>query len=77
MKNLLLLLVLFLSVSAPAQYYYKDIVGNRESAELIAAYRKANVQQVSIFQGLKEREQAIRDRRGIQVVDTQGEAVSD
>lgn len=48
MKFLFSVAVLFLCLSASAQYYYKDIVSTRESSVLLAAYRKNNVQTVTI-----------------------------
>lgn len=36
------------TVSASAQYYYKDVIGTKESSDLITAYRKNNVQSVSM-----------------------------
>ncbi len=46
MKSLLFLPVLFLALTSQAQYYYKDIIGTRESAELIKAYRNNKVSRV-------------------------------
>jgi YD repeat-containing protein len=46
MKSLLLAAVLFLGLSSPAQYYYKDIIGTKESSELIKSYMKNNVGRV-------------------------------
>ena len=40
--------VLFLSLSASAQYYYKDIVGLKESTSLIEGYRQNKVQSVTL-----------------------------
>lgn len=48
MKTLLLVGCLFSSFLAPAQFYYKDIVGTKESSDLVASYRKNNVQTVAI-----------------------------
>lgn len=48
MKTWLFLGVLFFSLSASAQYYYKDIIGNRESAELISGYRTNKVHTVTL-----------------------------
>lgn len=48
MKTLFSLVVSFLCFSASAQYYYKDIVGTKESSQLIDAYRKNNVQAVTL-----------------------------
>jgi hypothetical protein len=48
MKTLLSALVCFLTFSASAQYYYKDIIGTKESSELVETYRKNNVQAVSL-----------------------------
>lgn len=46
MKSLLASAVLFLSFSAQAQYYYKDIVGNRETEQLMKAYLSNKVSRV-------------------------------
>ena len=46
MKSLLLAAVLFIGLSSPAQYYYKDIIGTKESSELIKCYMKNNVGRV-------------------------------
>lgn len=46
MKKLLGLATVLLSLSASAQYYYKDIIGTRESADLINAYRNNKVRNV-------------------------------
>lgn len=48
MKKLLFLGVLFFSLTASAQYYYKDIIGTRESAELISGYRNNKVRTVTL-----------------------------
>src|SRR5829696_5025444 len=40
--------LLFLSFTASSQYYYKDIIGNRESAELIIGYRNNKVRTVTL-----------------------------
>lgn len=48
MKTLLSAAVLFLSFPAAAQYYYKDIVGTRESNALLNTYRNNSVQQVTM-----------------------------
>jgi YD repeat-containing protein len=40
--------ILFLSLSASAQYYYKDIVGLKESTSLIEGYRQNKVQSVTL-----------------------------
>jgi YD repeat-containing protein len=48
MKTLPLILVLFYSVNASAQYYYKDIIGSKESSELVALYRNAKVRSVAL-----------------------------
>ena len=48
MKTLFSVVISFLSISASAQYYYKDIVGTKESSDLIGSYRKNNVQTVSL-----------------------------
>lgn len=48
MKTLFAVVASLLSVVASAQYYYKDIIGTKESSDLISAYRKNNVQSVSL-----------------------------
>lgn len=48
MKTLFSVVVSLLSLSASAQYYYKDIMGTKESSELIDSYRKNNVQAVTL-----------------------------
>lgn len=48
MKILVSALALLLTISASAQYYYKDVLGTAESKDLIAAYRKAGVQTVTL-----------------------------
>jgi YD repeat-containing protein len=48
MKTLWLALFLFLAYTAPAQYYYKDIVGTRETAQMIAAYKNNKVTRVVV-----------------------------
>lgn len=48
MKTVLLLLLSAFCLSASAQYYYKDIIGTKESSDLIAAYRKNNVEAVAL-----------------------------
>ena len=48
MKPFVVIGVLLLSFTASAQYYYKDIIGTRESAELITAYRNNKVRTVTL-----------------------------
>src|SRR5215211_4043799 len=48
MKKVFAAVVSLLSLSASAQYYYKDIVGTKESSDLIDSYRKNSVQSVSL-----------------------------
>jgi YD repeat-containing protein len=48
MKVLLLAGSLILSLVLQAQYYYKDIIGTNETANLINAYKKANVSRVLV-----------------------------
>lgn len=48
MKAFLLAPVLFITLSSSAQYYYKDIVGTRESSELIQTYMKNKVSRVML-----------------------------
>ena len=46
MKALLLAAVLTLSASAYSQYYYKDIIGTRETADIIKGYQANKVSRV-------------------------------
>src|SRR6266542_2415740 len=46
MKSFLFATVFFISVSSQAQYYYKDIIGTKESSELIKTYLKNKVSAV-------------------------------
>ncbi|HEY0355408.1 MAG TPA: hypothetical protein VGC29_04340, partial [Flavisolibacter sp.] len=46
MKSIFLVAVLFSTLPATAQYYYKDIIGTRESAELIRSYTRNKVNRV-------------------------------
>lgn len=48
MRALLFAAVLFTSLSSSAQYYYKDIVGTRESSELVKTYRNNKVTKVTL-----------------------------
>lgn len=48
MRSLLLAAVLFISLSSSAQYYYKDIVGTKESSGLIKSYIKNKVGRVML-----------------------------
>ncbi|NTS41024.1 hypothetical protein HRG84_08895 [Flavisolibacter sp. BT320] len=48
MKTLLSVAVIFLSFPVAAQYYYKDIVGTKESNALAATYRSSSVQKVTM-----------------------------
>jgi YD repeat-containing protein len=48
MRAILLALTTFVFANAQAQQYYKDILGARESSELIGQYRKQNVRSVLI-----------------------------
>lgn len=48
MKALLSIVAVLIALSSSAQYYYKDIVGTKESADLIGRYRKNNVQTVEM-----------------------------
>ena len=48
MKNFLLPLFLLLYVTASAQYYYKDVVGTRETAQIITAYKNNGIQRVLV-----------------------------
>lgn len=46
MKSFLAAIVLFISFSASAQYYYQDIVGTRETSAIMKAYRDNKVNRV-------------------------------
>lgn len=48
MKSFLLAAVLFIACSSNAQYYYKDIIGTKESSELIKTYIKNKVRIVTL-----------------------------
>lgn len=48
MKTLLSVAIIFFAFPAAAQYYYKDIVGTKESNALIATYRNNSVQKVTM-----------------------------
>jgi YD repeat-containing protein len=48
MKTLLLSLLVFITAAGNAQYYYKDIIGTKESAEIIKAYHANNVKRVTV-----------------------------
>lgn len=48
MKNLLLPFLLFTCVAAKAQYYYKDIIGTKESSDIIKTYKNNKVTRVSL-----------------------------
>jgi len=48
MKSLLLASTLFTWLSSPAQYYYKDITGTKETSELIKTYIKNKVSRVGL-----------------------------
>ena len=48
MKSLFLAPILLIGLSSSAQYYYKDIVGTKESSELIKSYMKNKVARVSL-----------------------------
>lgn len=48
MKALLSVFAGLMALTSSAQYYYKDIIGTRESADLINKYRRANVQTVDM-----------------------------
>ncbi|HEY0039757.1 MAG TPA: RHS repeat domain-containing protein [Flavisolibacter sp.] len=48
MKALFVAVAIFVSVQSGAQYYYKDIIGTKESAELITSYRNNNVRTVAL-----------------------------
>ena len=46
MKSILFAAILFTALSSSAQYYYKDIIGTKESSELIKTYMKNKVSRV-------------------------------
>jgi len=48
MKSRFLAAVLFIGLSSSAQYYYKDIIGTKESSDLIKCYLKNNVGRVML-----------------------------
>jgi antitoxin component YwqK of YwqJK toxin-antitoxin module len=48
MKAFSLIAAIFFSFTASSQYYYKDIIGTKESAELITSYRHNKVQKVAL-----------------------------
>jgi len=48
MKTFIAVAVLFFSIKSPAQYYYKDIIGTRESADLINSYKNNKVRTVAL-----------------------------
>lgn len=48
MKSVLLAAVLFTSLASSAQYYYKDIVGTKESSDQIQSYIKNKVSRVML-----------------------------
>src|SRR5829696_4669693 len=48
MKALLTVATLFFFGSSQAQYYYKDIIGTKESAEMITSYRNNKVRTVAL-----------------------------
>lgn len=48
MKTLLPAILFLFSLPASAQYYYKDILGTKESSRLIDSYRKNKVQSVAL-----------------------------
>ena len=48
MKTFIAVAVLLFSIKSPAQYFYKDIIGTRESAELINSYKNNKVRTVAL-----------------------------
>jgi hypothetical protein len=48
MKSLLFPAVLLFVLSSSAQYYYKDMVGTKESSDLIKTYMKNKVSRVML-----------------------------
>jgi len=48
MKSLLLAAIMLFGISVSAQYFYKDVIGSRESSELIKSYLKNKVSHVML-----------------------------
>jgi len=48
MRTFFLALILLVGLSSSAQYYYKDIIGTRESSEMIRSYMKNKVNHVQL-----------------------------
>ena len=46
MKSSLIILILCFAIAANAQYYYKDIIGTKETTDLIKNYRNNKVSRV-------------------------------
>lgn len=60
MKALLLVAIASISLSAKAQYYYKDIIGTMESSEMMRNYIKSRVHRVLVtsFNGDNQKDSA-------------------
>lgn len=72
MKYTVLLFLLFCASVAHSQHYYRDIIGGREAASLVASYAKAGVSSVIVnsydenntrIQDLNIRQQYLPDKR--------------
>src|SRR3712207_5297005 len=48
MKILIFAVALFITLTSSAQYYYKDVIGTKESADLISNYRNNKVRRVVV-----------------------------
>ncbi|MFL5809953.1 MAG: hypothetical protein ACJ749_10565 [Flavisolibacter sp.] len=48
MRTFFLAVIFFVGLSSSAQYYYKDIIGTRESSETIKNYMKNKVKTVQL-----------------------------
>ena len=59
MRALSLLTVLIIGLHSSAQYYYKDIVGTKESADLVRSYQKNKVSRVVLtsFDGANQKDE--------------------
>jgi len=59
MRATLLLTVLIFSLGSSAQYYYKDIIGTKESADIVRSYLKNKVTRVVLtsFDGTNQKDE--------------------
>jgi len=57
MRPILLALLSLLCITASSQYYYKDILGTKESADLVQAYTRNKVSKVVLSSYNKDNEQ--------------------